>query len=107
MLSFIENKTMTTVSYTTLLFNWFRLHFPFSQKSTKTSIPRTGYAGAYPTIKQCHRRQSHLLSCIPLLGKSKTNINRSKIEKSNSSIRGCASFARFDRYREGDVDDDC
>ncbi len=98
---------MGTVSYMTLLSNWFRLRLPSLQKPTKISLPRTGYAGAYPPIKQCHRQRSHLFSCVSLLNKSKKNINRSNKEKSNSSIRGCASFARVDRYREGEMDDDC
>ncbi len=98
---------MATVSYMNLLSNWFHHHLSFSRKSNKTSITRTGYAGAYPAIKQCHRRRSYRLSCIPLLCKSKANTNRSKQVKTNSSIRGCASFARVDRYREGEIDDDC
>lgn len=68
---------MTSMSYTARLFNWFRVHRQFSQKSI---IVRTGYAAAYPPIKQRRRR---------------------------SSIRGCASFARYERYKEGDSEDDC
>jgi hypothetical protein len=111
---FIENKTMTSISYTTLLFNWFRVHIPFSQKPNITPIPRTGYAAAYPEIKRHHRRQSNLFSCLPLIYKSKKNNktqllnnNQSKINKKTSGIKGCASFARFDTYEEGETDDDC
>ena len=97
---------MTSVSYTTLLSNWFRVHIPFSQKPNFTPLPRTGYAAAYPKIKRCHRRQSNLFSCIPLIYKSKKN-NKTYLLKKTSSIKGCASFARFDRYQEGDTEDDC
>jgi hypothetical protein len=101
---------MTSVSYTALLSNWFRVHIPFSQKQSLTSVPRTGCAAAYPPIKSYHRRQS----CIPFIYKSKkknktylSNNNRSNIQKKTSSIKGCASFARFDRYEEGESEDDC
>jgi len=109
---FIENKTMTSVSYTTLLSNWFRVRIPFSQKPNISPVPRTGCAAAYPEIKRCHRRQSNLFSCLPLIYKSKKNSktqllinNQSKINK-KTSIKGCASFARFDTYKEGETEDE-
>jgi hypothetical protein len=86
---------MTSV---TLLSNWFRIHNPFPQKSKITSRIRTGYDGAYPKIQRIHRRQSNLFSCIPLNYKS---------NKKKSSIKGCASFARYDTYQEGDTEDGC
>ncbi len=105
---------MTSVSYTALLSNWFRVHIPFTQRSNGTCIPRTGCAAAYPKIKRYHRRQWNLFSCIPSIYKSKKNYkthslnnDQSKIHKRSSSIRGCASFARSDRYEEGETDDDC
>ncbi len=98
---------MTTVSYTTLLSKWFHVYLPFSKKSNSRSIPRTGYAAAYPKIKSYHRRPWYLFSCISSSCKSNKNINQAKISKTNSSIRGCASFARFDSYCEGESDDDC
>ncbi len=105
---------MASVSYTALLSNWFRVHIPFLQKPNIPSVPRTGCAAAYPEIKRHHRRQSNLFSCIPFIHKSKKNnktqllnSNQSKIYKKNSSIKGCASFARFDRYEEGETEEDC
>lgn len=71
------------MSYMSLLSNWFRLRF--WQKSQSKPMARTGYAAAYPPIKSYHRR----------------------LNKRNSSIRGCASFARYDRYEEGASADDC
>ncbi|CAF0922891.1 unnamed protein product [Adineta steineri] len=85
---------MTSVSYSTRLADFFRSYIPLRRKSNSI---RTGYAAAYPQVKQYHRQQSNLLSCIPLCYKS----------KQNSSIKGCASFARFGTYQEGDTEDDC
>ncbi|CAF2412280.1 unnamed protein product [Rotaria sp. Silwood2] len=106
---------MTSASYTNLLTNWFRVHISLPRKTNMTaSLHRTGYAAAYPEIKRHHRRQSNLFSCIPLCYKSKKknkthllNNNESKQYRKHSSIKGCASFARFGTYQEGDTEEDC
>ena len=76
---------MAAMSYMDLLSNWFRHHLRIWQKSQAKPIARTGYAAAYPPIKPSHRRSN----------------------RHRSSIRGCASFARYERYKEGDSEDDC
>jgi hypothetical protein len=98
---------MTSVSYTTLLADWFRVHVPLPKKPNPTFVSHTGYAGAYPEIQWYHRRQGNLFSCIPLVYKSKKRNQKHLLRKKNSSIKGCASFARFDTYQEGDIEDDC
>lgn len=90
---------MTATSTKTLLFEWFRAHTPSVKKPQYTTLSsRTGYATAYPPIKRHHRRSLHLFSCALLSCKSK---------KKTSSIPGCASFARFDSYNEGENEEDC
>lgn len=84
----------------TLLSNWFCTHTLFTKKAKVPYKPCTGYAGAYPKIKRCHRQQSNLFSCIPFIYSPKKN-------QPNSSIKGCASFARFGRYEEGESEDNC
>ncbi len=102
---------MTSVSYTTLLSNWFRVHVPTLKTTKPSSVPRTGCAAAYPRIKRCHRPPSNLLSCIPLISKTSKpyTSNQKSVEQhsSHSSMRGCASFARYGSYAEGETDDDC
>jgi hypothetical protein len=89
---------MASVSYATLLSNWFRVHIPLPQKPNIPRVNRTGYAGAYPKIKRSHRRRSNLFSCIS---------NKTYQSKKKPSIRGCASFARYGTYQEGETEDDC
>ncbi|CAF0876601.1 unnamed protein product [Adineta ricciae] len=85
---------MATVSYVTLLSDWFRVHVPISLRSNSVHKHRTGYVAAYPQVKRYHRR--HYL-CLPICSKS----------KKTDSIPGCPSFARFGRYQEGDSVDGC
>ncbi|CAF0891500.1 unnamed protein product [Rotaria sp. Silwood1] len=106
---------MASASTTNLLINWFRIHISLPRKTNlTTSVHRTGYSAAYPEIKRCHRRQSNLFSCIPLCYKSKkknktylSHEHESKQHRKHSSIKGCASFARFGTYQEGDTEEDC
>lgn len=88
-----------------LLTKWFCVYLPWSKKANMSkSIARTGYAAAYPNIKHYHHHQLNFLFCIPTFDKLK---KESKSYRTHPSIRGCASFARYDRYKEGDVDEDC
>lgn len=97
---FIQNKTMAHNSLITFLNDWFRHYTPVLHRSNNSSTSRIDYTTIYPEIKSYHRQQSNLFFCIPFIRKTKT-------DKRNSSIKGCASFARFGRYKEGDNDDDC
>jgi len=73
---------MSTVSYKTRLSNWFHIRFF-----------RADYAAMYPPVG--HRRRRLFSSCISIKQKP----------TSSSSIRGCASCARYDSYTEGENDD--
>lgn len=115
LLSFIKNQVMTSVSYARNLSDWLHVHLPFPRKThMPIGVPRTGSAAAFPKIKAYHRRQFSLLSCVPFLYKVKEknkrcllNSDESKQCQKHSSIKGCASFARFNKYQEGDTEEDC
>ncbi|CAF2033107.1 unnamed protein product [Rotaria magnacalcarata] len=102
---------MSSSSYTNRLSNWFYVHISLPRKPNITkSRARTGYATAYPKIKHYHRRQQQLNLCSCILSFYKSNLfdnNESKLYRKRSSIRGCASFARYDRYQEGNTEEDC
>ncbi|CAF3227375.1 unnamed protein product [Rotaria socialis] len=101
---------MPNTSYANLLSNMFCVHISLPRKTNMAkSQARTGYAAAYLKAKHYHRRQQQLNLCSRILSFCKPNLfdnNESKLCRKRSSIRGCASFARYDRY-QGDTEEDC